>query len=88
MLLFSNQDLVELFTRFGLAFIHNQDTTAFFIIKDIINEASLYGEMQSLTQRVLGRLERYPTVIAIVWAVVSTIISIVLAIALRINIGG
>jgi hypothetical protein len=47
MLLFSSQDIASLFEHFGLAFIHNQDSTAFFAIKDIINEAELYGKMQA-----------------------------------------
>lgn len=82
MLLFSTQDTVGMFERFALAFIHNRDTDVFFTVKDLIDEAKLFGEMQSLTQRVLGRLERYPTAVYVIWAVVSTIISIILAILL------
>lgn len=85
MLLFSTQDTIGMFERFALAFIHNRDTDAFFMIKDLIGEAKLFGEMKSLTQRAFGRLEKYPTVVYVVWAVVSTIISIILAILLRIT---
>jgi hypothetical protein len=85
MLLFSTQDTVGMLTRFALAFVHNQDATTFSTLKDIINEANLFGEMKSLTQRVLGRLEKYPTVVYVIWAVISTIISIILAILLKIN---
>lgn len=84
MLFFSTQDTVGMLKHFALAFIHNQDTDVFFTIKDLIDEAKLFGEMKSLTQRVFGRLERYPTVVYVIWAVVSTIISIILAILLRI----
>lgn len=85
MLLFSTQDTVGMLERFALAFIHNRDSDVFFTIKDLIDEAKLFGEMRSLTQRVFGRLEKYPTVVYVVWAVVSTIISIILAILLRIT---
>jgi hypothetical protein len=84
MLLFSTQDTVGMLERFALAFIHHQDTV-FFTIKDLIDEAKLFGEIKSLTQRVFGRLEKYPTVVYVIWAVVSTIISIILAILLKIS---
>jgi hypothetical protein len=86
MLLFSTQDTVGMFTRFALAFVHNQDTTVFFALNDLIHEAKLFGEIMGPIQRVLGRLERYPTFVAVVWAIASTIISIVLAILLKINV--
>jgi hypothetical protein len=86
MLLFSTKDTVGMFACFAFAFIHNQDATTFSALKNLIDEASLFGEMKGLTQRVLGRLERYPSVVAIIWAVASTVISIVLAILLKINI--
>lgn len=86
MLLFSKRDPDGMITRFALAFIQNQDSKTFSTIKDIIEEAALYGEMQGFAQRVAGRIERYPTVLAITWAAVSTIISIVLAIMLKMNV--
>lgn len=85
MILFSTQDLMGMFERFALAFIHSRDADSFFTVKDIINEARLFGEMKSLTQRALGRLERYPTVVYVVWTIVSTVISIILAILLKIT---
>ncbi len=85
MLLFSTQDTVGMFERFAKAFIQNEDTDLFFAVRDLIDEARLFGEMKSLAERALGRLEKYPTVVYVVWAVVSTIISIVLAILLRIT---
>jgi len=84
MLLFSTQDTVGILERFALAFIHNQDSV-FFTVRDLIDEAKLFGELKSFTQRVFGRLERYPTVVYFVWAIVSTVISVVLAILLRIE---
>ena len=83
MFLFSTQDTVGMLERFALAFIHNQDSV-FFSIKDLIDEAKLFGEMKSFTQRAFGRLEKYPTVVYFVWAVVSTIVSVILAILLKI----
>lgn len=85
MLLFSTQDTVGMLERFALAFIHNQDAV-FSAIKDLIDEAKLFGEMKSLTERILGRLEKYPTVVYVIWAIVSTIVSIILAILLKISI--
>ena len=85
MLLFSRRDSDGMMARFALAFIQNQDVKTFSTIKDIIKEAALYGEMQGFAQRVAGRIERYPTVLAITWAAVSTIISIILAIILKVS---
>lgn len=82
MLLFSTQDVVGMLERFATAFIHNHDAV-FFTIKDLVDEAKLFGEMKSFSQRVLGRLEKYPTVVYVVWAILSTIISIILAILLK-----
>ena len=70
---------------FALAFIHNQDTKTLTALQSLIHEARLYGAMEGFAKRILGRMERYPTVVAIVWAVVSTIISIILAILLKIS---
>lgn len=85
MILFSTQDVTGMFERFALAFIHNRDSDSFFMVKDIMDEARLFGELKSFTQRAFGRLERYPTVVYVVWAIVSTIISIILAILLKIT---
>jgi hypothetical protein len=88
MLLYSTSDIERLFTRFALAFIHDQDVNTFFSLREIIREASLFGDMKSFSQRILGRLESYPVLVTIIWGIVSTVISIILAILLKINPSG
>jgi hypothetical protein len=85
MLTFSTKDIAGLFKQFCIAFVNNQDSKAFSAVKKIIDEAKSYGEMQGTGQKILGKLERYPTVVAVIWAIASTIISIILAIILKMN---
>ena len=76
MLMFSQDEIPQLFMNFGLAFVKDDHPKAFSHLKQIVEEARKYGGLKGRVHRFLSAIEQYPH--AIPW--ILTIVTIVAAI--------
>lgn len=60
MLMFSKDNLSELFMKFGLSFVQNDDPEAFSTLQQIVCRIGKFGEPKGRFQRFLSGIERYP----------------------------
>jgi len=77
MVMFSNDNISELFADFGLAFVRSDDPKAFTNLNKIIENAKIYGELKSRIGSALGRIEHYPISLQIVTSIIILLLAIV-----------
>lgn len=69
MVLFSKDNISQLFTNFGASLVNNNNPKAFIDLNALIGKAKEYGDLKGRLPTVLDRIERYPVTIPTVWSI-------------------
>jgi len=77
MLLFSTENISELFASFGLAFINSDDPTAYRYLQYILSEARKYGKLEGWLDKIRGQV----TTLQIILVSISIAIGIAVSVA-------
>jgi len=77
MLLFSTENISELFANFGVAFIQNDDSTAYRYFQYILSEARKFGRLEGWFDKVRGQV----TTLQIILVSISIVIGIAVSVA-------
>lgn len=76
MLMFSKENISELFMKFGLAFIQSDDPEAFSILQQIIGKVRECGELKGRFHRFMSGIERYPHASPLILTIIIVVIAI------------
>lgn len=74
MLLFSENNTLELLRNFGLALVRKEDPKAFKLLNQIVSEVRNYGELKGTLRKILGALEKYQNLFTLLLFIASVIL--------------
>jgi hypothetical protein len=77
MLFFSDVNVSETLTSFGLSLVHNEDQEAYSSLKRIIEETQKYGKLEGRFQRILGGMEKHQTAMTLIIWMASIVLAII-----------
>jgi len=76
MLFFSQGNISEILTSFGLALIHNEDHKAYSSVKQLIEETQKYGKLEGRFHVIVAQTKKYDVVVTWILLLIPIILAI------------